>query len=165
MNNELANISSELFYEGKLKTSPSISKQTLNCNFNEDTLELLNPDVPVTYLDTCNLKYFEEGIGSGCENRNEAKMVVKIVKMLQEGIDTREIGVITPYSKHRIYLQNQLNKISGDVEVETVYSFQGREKDVIIISFCNSKLGRLNKYIKKFIDRPSQLNVSSDSCS
>ena len=40
--------------------------------------------------------------------------------------------------------------------METVYSFQGREKGVIIISFCNSKLGILNKYIKKFIERPMQ---------
>ncbi len=99
-------------------------------------------------------------MGSGCENRNEAKLVIKIVTMLQEEIDTSEIGVITPYSRHKVYLQNRLNEICEGVEVETVYSFQGREKDVIIISFCNSKLGRLNKYIKKFIERPSQLNVA-----
>jgi len=99
-------------------------------------------------------------VGTGCENRNEAKLVIKIVNMLQEGLDTSEIGVITPYNRHKIYLQNQLNEFSEGVEVETVYSFQGREKDVIIISFCNSKLGRLNKFIKKFIERPSQLNVA-----
>ena len=160
MNERLSNIASELFYDNSLKTFPTIRKQTLNSSFNEDTIELLNPDVPVTYLDTCDLKYYEDGVGSGCENRNEAKLVVNIVNMLLESVDTSEIGVITPYKRHKIYLQNHLNEISEGLEVDTVYSFQGREKDVIIISFCNSKLGRLNKFIKKFIERPSQLNVA-----
>ena len=161
MNEKLSNIASELFYDGTLKTFPSVSKQTLNSNFNNDTIELLNPDVPITYLDTCDLGYYEEGVGSGCQNRNEAKLVVKIVKMLQEQIDKSQIGIITPYTRHKIYLQNQLNEFAVGVEVETVYSFQGREKDVIIISFCKSKMGRLNKYVKKFIERPSQLNVAT----
>ena len=99
-------------------------------------------------------------MGGGCENKNEAKLVVKIVNMLLESVDTGEIGVITPYKRHKIYLQNLLDGIAKGVEVDTVYSFQGREKDVIIISFCNSKLGRLNKFIKKFIESPSQVNVA-----
>ena len=160
MNERISNIASELFYDNNLKTFPTIKKQTLNSNFNKDTIELLNPNVPVTYLDTCDLKYYEDGVGSGCENRYEAKLVVKIVNMLLESVDACEIGVISPYKRHKIYLQNQLDGISKAVEVDTVYSFQGREKDVIIISFCNSKLGRLNKFIKKFIERPSQLNVA-----
>ena len=53
MNERLSNISSELFYEIALKLS-QMSKQTLNSNFNEDAIELLNPDVPVTFLDTCD---------------------------------------------------------------------------------------------------------------
>ena len=65
----------------------------------------------VTYLDTCDLEYYEDGVGSGCENRNEAKLVVKIVKCYRNRIDTSEIGVITPYKRHKIYLQNQLDGI------------------------------------------------------
>ena len=44
--------------------------------------------------------------------------------------------------------------------MDTVYSFQGREKDVIILTFCNSKLGRLKPFLRKFIEKPSQVNVS-----
>ena len=49
MNERLSNIASELFYDNNLKTFPTISKQTLNSNFNKDTIELLNPHL------SCNL--------------------------------------------------------------------------------------------------------------
>jgi superfamily I DNA and/or RNA helicase len=160
MHEDIANVASKLFYEGNLKTFPNISQQTLDCNSNGDDHELLNPKVPITYIDTSNLEYFEDGVGSSCENSKEADLVVMLVNMLHmEGISYNEIGIITPYRRHKINIQNQLEETQG-VDVDTVYRFQGREKDVIILSFCNSKLGRLKPFLRKFIERPSQVNVA-----
>ena len=206
MNKEICDIASELFYDGKLKTFPEISHQTLQGTFRADGHGLLNPETPITYLDTCNIEYLEDEVGSGCENSKEAEFVVQLVGMLQdEGIQPEDIGVITPYRRHKVNIQKKLTQLNngdgeeiviGDVdgdinvneknekrntkgdnggysgnysdgkmnedgvEVDTVYRFQGREKDVIILTFCNSKLGRLKPYLKKFIEKPSQLNVA-----
>lgn len=160
MHEDIANVASELFYGGNLKTFPKISQQTLDCISKDDAHELLNPQVPITYLDTVNLEYFEDGVGSSCENSKEAELVAKLVNMLyMEGIPYNEIGVITPYRRHKNNIENQLKENQG-VDVDTVYRFQGREKDVIILSFCNSKLGRLKPFLRKFIERPSQVNVA-----
>ncbi|BDZ68741.1 DEAD/DEAH box helicase [Methanobacterium ferruginis] len=209
MNKEISNLASELFYDGKLKTFPEVSRQTLDCTFEGEAHELINPQTPITFLDTCNIEYLEDGVGSGCENSKEADLVVKLVNMLQDkGIPAEDIGVITPYKRHKMNIQKKLKErnnggsveivnesgngnnednenendewfLNGNknnhlnsngwnngvvnsegVEVDTVYRFQGREKDVIILTFCNSKLGRLRPYLRKFLEKPSQVNVA-----
>ena len=161
MNEKLANISSKLFYNGKLKTFPAVSQQTLDCTLNGNNIDILNPEAPFTYLDTCNLEYYEDAISNSCENSKEAELVVKLVIALQEeGISTNDIGIITPYRRHKNNIKNQLKEKAINVDIDTVYRFQGREKDVIILTICNSKLGRLKPFLRKFIERPSQVNVS-----
>ena len=161
MNEGLAKVASELFYNGNLKTFHGISNQTLDCSPNGYVHQIISPEVPFTYIDTHNLEYHEDEVGSGCENSKEAELVVKLVSMLQEeGISSNDIGVITPYRRHKNNIKNQLNNKAIKVDVDTVYRFQGREKDVIILTFCNSKLGRLRPFLRKFIERPSQVNVS-----
>ncbi len=160
MNEGIANVASELFYNGNLKTFHNVSEQRIECN-NGDIHEILNPQAPITYLDTLNMEYFEDGIGGSCENSKESLLVFQLVNMLlNEGIMPNEIGVITPYRKHKINIQNKLKDMAKDVDVDTVYRFQGREKEVIIISFCNSRLRRLGPFLRKFIERPSQVNVA-----
>ena len=164
MNEEIANVASELFYNGKLKTFPKISHQMLDCNPSGEVNQILNPQIPITFMDTSNLEYLEDGVSNSCENSKEAELVFKLVNILNEvGIPYNEIGVITPYKRHKINIKNQLKEIAQGVDVDTVYSFQGREKDVIILSFCNSKLGRLKPFLRKFIERPSQVNVAINS--
>lgn len=155
MNQEIADVASQLFYEGNLKTYAGVRKQKLDCQMNDP---LINPGVPLTFLDTCQLHYHEDGVARGCENSKEAELVVRLVDLLEEnGISSTEIGVITPYKKHKRNIQNRL---TNGVKVDTVYSFQGQEKDVIIMTFCNSKLGKLRTFSKDFIGRPSQVNVA-----
>ena len=159
MNQEIAEISNNLFYEGKLKTYEEIADQTLECQLDEETALLVNPKTPLTFIDTQEADYHEIGVGGGCENEGEAKIVTQIVNaFLENDIDPGDMGIITPYLKHKNVLQKLLK--NQEVEVDTVHAFQGREKDVIILTFCKSIIGRLDEFKKRFIEKPSQLNVA-----
>ena len=68
------------------------------------------------------------------------------------------MGVITPYNKHKKSIQRQL--VNKEVKVDTVYGFQGKEKDIIIMSFCRSKSGTFGPYLTRFIEQPTQVNVA-----
>ena len=63
-----------------------------------------------------------------------------------------DIGVIAPYRHQVRYIQDSLTDHS--VEVNTVDQFQGRDKDVIIISFTRSfmeKSSEQNKVLYLYI--------------
>lgn len=50
------------------------------------------------------------------------------------------LAVITPYSAHRDLLRACLRRLAGPeaVEVNTVDSFQGQERDVVVVSLARS---------------------------
>lgn len=59
-----------------------------------------------------------------------------------------------------MYIKGLLEDKQLDIECDTIYRFQGREKDVILISFCKSSRRLLNDFQKKFLSQKNQLNVS-----
>ena len=71
----------------------------------------------------------------------------------EQHIDKREssVGIISPYRLQTEELQ-QLVGNSG-IEVDTVHKFQGREKDIVIISTVANE-------INNFVDNPNLLNVA-----
>lgn len=92
-------------------------------------------------------------------NRAEAALVVNYAKELvvTYGVDPEDIGIITPYSKQvrliKLLLQLQQDEIEpifstggtaipalGSITVSTVDGFQGREKEVIVISMVRSNV-------------------------
>lgn len=153
MNKKIADISSEMFYDGRLKTHPTVADQDIECEE-----EILNFNSPVTFLDTGSLAY-EDGVGAGCQNGKEAHLVYDLTSLLLEnGIKPQEIGVITPYKKHKEHINTLLD--NHEIEVDTVYRFQGREKDVIIFSFCKSRIGPGSPYALRFVEKSTQLNVA-----
>ena len=71
------------------------------------------------------------------ENAHEAAHVKRVIaECLAFGLQAADIGVITPYQAQ----VRLLNRLVGDtgVEVNSVDGFQGREKEVIIISFVRA---------------------------
>ncbi len=60
-----------------------------------------------------------------------------------------KIGIITPY---RAQVNSLLDNIS-EIEIDTVHKFQGREKDIIILSTVDDQ-------ITEFVDNPYLLNVA-----
>jgi hypothetical protein len=108
----------------------------------------------------------EEMAGSGTSflNRSEAASVEKLVtSMLRNGLQPDQIGVITPYEGQRSFVVNNMQKTGAlrsdlykEIEVASVDSFQGREKDIIIVSCVRSNAQQGIGFLRD----PRRLNVA-----
>jgi len=79
----------------------------------------------------------EEEDGASRLNPGEAKRVVaEARKLLEAGLDPSELGLITPYAGQARLLRQLLE--DERVEIDSVDGFQGREKDVILLSLVRS---------------------------
>jgi len=97
-------------------------------------------------------------------NRAEASVCEQIVSaFLKAGVNPPQIGVITPYEGQRSFSVNLMRRTGSlrpelyeEIEVASVDSFQGREKDIIILSCVRSNehqgIG--------FLNDPRRLNVA-----
>ncbi|HIH65061.1 MAG TPA: IGHMBP2 family helicase, partial [Methanothermobacter thermautotrophicus] len=115
--------------------------------------KLADPD-PVLFIDTSGLDGCERRLkgSTSIQNPLEADLAVIISRSLMRmGVKPEEIGIITPYD-------DQVDLISSmiDVEVNSVDGFQGREKDVIIISMVRSNRNGSIGFLKDL----RRLNVS-----
>ncbi len=160
MHKSIAQIANEIFYEGKLRTSEKAAERILSLK--ADKPQFLNPKIPVVFIDTSKVAYYEDEVGSGCSNTKEAEYIADIVSLfIKKGIKREDIGVVTPYVKQKIQIEEFLkNSKIRDVEVDTVHKFQGREKDIIIISFARSKKYPFPPYKLRFIENETLVNVA-----
>ena len=86
--------------------------------------------------------------------------------MLENNIQSKDIGIITPYKKQI----EELNKVINDgvieenkIEINTVDSYQGREKEYIIFSTVRSNNGNIEGKEDNpmgFVKDPKRLNVA-----
>jgi regulator of nonsense transcripts 1 len=102
--------------------------------------------------------------GTSFINRYEAFLVSQIItKLCRAQVNPRHIGVITPYAGQRFYLK-QFLAAAGElppefyphIEIASVDSFQGGERDYIILSCV-----RANRHSAiGFLKDPRRLNVA-----
>lgn len=137
MHETIMRFPSDETYGGQLRAHASVASRTL--------AEVLTAGAvvdapPLLFLDTAG-KGFEESKAPQTEslrNEGEAGLVVaRVRELLAAGLNPRELGVITPYRAQALWLREQLQDLA-ELEVDTVDSFQGREKDVIIVSLVRS---------------------------
>lgn len=130
MNETLMSFPNSEFYGGKLGTDSSVKDIDLGdiAKCDEDVL---------TFVDTSGMTdNGEEHLqdSKSFVNRLEARICLELAeKYVENGISADDIGIISPYA-------DQIKLISDrtDVEVKTVDGFQGREKEIIIISCVRS---------------------------
>jgi predicted DNA helicase len=136
MNDVIKEFSSKEFYGGELISAPSVKDRKLSDITDKKGNTPITDDTPVVFIDTGGKFLEKQKKGSRSKyNPQEAQTVKDIVNRLKEvGVMPEDIGIITPYKDHEEYLK----KIIPDVEVKTVDGFQGREKEVIIISLVRS---------------------------
>lgn len=156
----LSNFPSMTFYEGSLQNG--ISKQDRILPGFEFPWPH-SPDRPmIFYHSTSN----EEISASGTSFLNRGEVVnieMVITSMFQAGLRPDQIGVITPYEGQRAFVLSYMQKqgqldaeLYRQIEVASVDSFQGREKDFILLSCVRSNeasgIG--------FLNDPRRLNVA-----
>lgn len=146
MNEAIMDWSSKAMYKGKLQAHDSVKDRSLN-----DLLKLDEPqDSPLLLVDTAGSLMHESvdtqdgkrGIGQLTEskqNEGEADIVMRILEEYEQiGLQQSHIGIITPYSAQVSLLRKMVRNAGKNYEVATVDGFQGREKEVIIISMVRS---------------------------
>lgn len=141
MNKDINDLTSELFYEGKLKADKSVMDRILVEN--EATIEWINIDSE------------EKLIGQSYVNYGETEAVFDLVNRLKKiGVEGKNIAIITPYKAQANFIGDKINDES--LEIDTVDSFQGREKEIVIMSFVRqNKKGQMG-----FLTDYRRLNVS-----
>ena len=130
---------------------PSVANRTL-CDDNTITPNSLTK-TQVLWIDTTGAEEGEErdSITHSLYNPTEIDWVCQAYHALKHS-QVQNIGIVTPYSAQVQRLREEL----PDAEVNTVTSFQGAERDVIICSFVRSNWeGELG-----FVADPERLTVS-----
>lgn len=155
MCSDIMSLSNELIYDGRLKCgSEVIANQTLMMpSFNSLPIsstfiqDILRPERKVVFVNEDNISNISEvSIGDKIENPGEAKMITILIKiLLLSGVQEKEIGVMSFYKAQLRHFFVSLMKYK-DIEILTADRFQGRDKDVIIISLVRTEvLGDLLK--------------------
>ncbi|KAH0425895.1 hypothetical protein CcaCcLH18_10682 [Colletotrichum camelliae] len=102
--------------------------------------DLLDGETRVKFVNTDTLQPLtrEEAKGNRIVNPAEARIVTQLVEgLLTVGVPDGEIGVMTHYRSQLSLLKHGLRAHVG-VEMHTADRFQGRDKDVVILSLVRS---------------------------
>jgi len=185
MHEDIAEPISQLFYGGNYRTGCKKEHRLIEiAGFKDpmvflDTINLPDKYETVTVID-------EETKQVAYTNPTEARIIASVMERiylpLQDGltvldykgekkIGLEDLGIITPYKaqikciKDAIYERflsrgnlnrAQIENILGKIEIDTVDSFQGRDKEIILYSFVRS-----NKECRiGFLDELRRLNVT-----
>ncbi len=139
MNEKINNFPSCEFYDCKVKTFEKIKNITIkDLGIKDD--DFYGGFEPYVFIDTKG-RFLEKIKKDSPSKYNplEAKYVLKLVKKFLENNAKEEyIGVITPYKDHEEYIKKLMEDEKINVEVKSVDGFQGREKEIIIISLVRA---------------------------
>mmetsp|Transcript_35245 Transcript_35245/g.56547 ORF Transcript_35245/g.56547 Transcript_35245/m.56547 type:complete len:673 (+) Transcript_35245:2-2020(+) len=161
---------SNMFYKGLLQDGPNITKEVIPFVEKHKGDPRLGP---YTFFDVYHEP--ETEIGKSYCNKGEADFILRLVDYMSCNARfypykhqwNGNVGIVTPYRGQVNYLRKCLrdhrNKKLQSVVVDTVESFQGQEKDVIIFSCVRSQRDEKHKVVMKnvgFLTDLRRLNVA-----
>ncbi|MDZ5811757.1 AAA domain-containing protein [Halorubrum sp. AD140] len=152
MHEDIAAFPNQAFYDGVLTHGQRNRRWTIG------------PLDPVVAYDVQGTE--ERTPGHSYFNRAEAEIVAKEVERLfRHGLLADEIGIITPYDGQIGIIRSQLNQELGassaaEVKVDTIDSFQGGEREAVIVSFVRSNDEGEIGFLGFPVEGPRRLNVA-----
>ena len=139
MNPRIASFAAEIFYPEGLESGVGEKDRTLRFAEFTEPMCLISTSA---YQDR-----FEERRRSSYCNDLEARMIRRVIVKAEQQLNRRaHFGIITPYAEQVQQLQSHLTgdmrslkKVQlADDDIASVNSFQGSQRDVIIVSFVRS---------------------------
>ena len=132
MNSLLMKFPNSEFYNNNLKSDSSVDDIDINDIINSDDKEDAMLFIDTSNIDDIGEKHLKDS--KSIINQLEADIAVKFANdYLKLGLEETDIGIISPYADQVKIIQDRT-----PVEVKTVDGFQGREKEIIIISTVRS---------------------------
>ncbi|XP_050549253.1 uncharacterized protein LOC118272498 [Spodoptera frugiperda] len=127
MHPDIADYPSRAFYNGRVMNAPP-----------------LRPSLPIPPYNIVGISSGDKAQGVNGANEMEAWGVTRLVLALSQALRpaAMSIAVITPYNGHKDLIKRHLKALNlseGQVEVNTVDSFQGQERDVVVVSLARSQ--------------------------
>lgn len=132
MNSLLMKFPNKEFYNNGLKSDSSVDDITINDIINSNKKEGAMLFIDTSDEDSDGERHLKDS--KSIINELEAEIAVKVADdYLKAGLNEEDIGIISPYADQVKIIQERT-----PVEVKTVDGFQGREKEIIIISTVRS---------------------------
>jgi len=140
MHPSIGELVSRVFYSNRVRTGPAAPRRGTG---------LPAFPSPVTWVDTRSLRGNVESRAGGTSlfNVAEARLVTSITRNLaSQAPPTLTIGVITAYAEQRDLLRRLMGPHDWpperQLEIDTVDAFEGREKDIIVLSLVRANRRR-----------------------
>ncbi len=163
MHRDIMTFSSQAFYDSELKADDTVRDHTLAdlnlrlTSLNDLQKRVLDPEEPLVFVNTRYLDAEERSRAGSTskENRTEAKIVTTLAEQLvSAGLDPEQLAIIAPYDDQVDLIDQNIDH--ENLEVKTVDGFQGREKEVVLISMTRSNVpGTIG-----FLDEHRRFNVA-----
>ncbi len=139
MNRQIMDFPSKELYSGKLKADASVADR-----------KITEADVPVVFIDTAGCGFEELQEGTAISNPEEAELMFRHLEALLNTYTGKTpaltVAVIAPYRRQVELMQQMLLERSGlhqsghMLDVNTIDSFQGQERDIVYISLTRSNM-------------------------
>jgi len=131
MRKAIADFPSRYFYNNELQT-PENQK---------------NIGTHLTFFDTAGTGFDERSGSDGVSLMNEGELDIanKIIEI--EKLDTRFVAFISPYNGQ---VQLAMEQLSNKIRISTIDSFQGQEKEVVILSLVRSNQEATIGFLKDY---------------
>lgn len=146
MDSQISDIVSDMIYRdlGGIKTSESVKNRStpfenvkVTKNLDPYERKLINK-APICWVDSSgSMKWINFSNSHSAKNDHEVENIDKMLEVLVEDvkIDPKTIGVLSPFRYQISTMVKALERfIEKGVSINTIHSFQGNEKDIIIIS-------------------------------
>lgn len=140
MHSSIANLISDMFYDGQIITNSELDKQKEH--------HLASLTYHVYWYSTEKLEERQEKLaGTSWNNRKNAEEVKKLLAKINQEYQSvgiqKTVGIISPY-RSQSDLLNQIIKAKSedwthlDIEIATVDAFQGSDKDIVVFDTVRS---------------------------
>jgi len=138
MNSQIMQFSNQYFYHSKLSASDSVKGWVIEKESHQ----------PIEFIDTAGCDYLESNGDNfiGLSNDGEIQVITKRLKELN--LETNTFGIISPYRLQVKKLQANFPNLSS--QINTIDSFQGQERDVIILSLVRSNTESQIGFLKDY---------------